>query len=240
MPIEYVDGRRFRAVLIAASARVRTARAELNRINVFPVPDGDTGTNLALTLESIVDRMRANRPTSFATAAAEAADAGIIGARGNCGMILSHFLLGLAQQSGSRARLNVAEFAAALRGAVDHLYAALDSPTEGTIVTVIRETAEEATAVATADFAVLTERLLHRARSALARTPDLLPALRVAGVVDAGAKGFVHLLEGAAACVRGEPVVGEASTDAAAGRGDAATLRPRPTPTGPPAAARAE
>lgn len=89
-------------------------RAELNRINVFPVPDGDTGTNFALTVASIAERMRVSRDDSVAVVAKEAAEAGILGARGNCGMILSHFLLGFSEGVGDRTRLSVPEFARAL------------------------------------------------------------------------------------------------------------------------------
>lgn len=207
MKIAYLDGPRLRRALIAACDYTRQCRAELNRINVFPVPDGDTGTNLALTVHCIADRLRGCRERSVDAVARKAADAGILGARGNCGMILSHFLLGFSTAIEGRSRLSAGDFAVALRSASDHLYRSLERPVEGTMLTVIRETADEAGRSATHDFTELLDRLLARARDALARTPDLLPALRVAGVVDAGAKGFVHLLEGIGALVRGEGVM---------------------------------
>src|SRR6185437_13391712 len=108
-----------------------------------PVPDGDTGTNFALTARSIADRLRAHTDPSLGAVAREAAEAGILGARGNCGMILSHYLLGFAESVGDRARLSVAELVRALRDAADHVYRALDRPVEGTIVTLMRELAEE-------------------------------------------------------------------------------------------------
>ncbi len=215
MPIAYLDGSRLRRALIAACEHARHCRAELNRINVFPVPDGDTGTNLALTVRSISDGLRAFRDRSAAAVAKQAAQAGILGARGNCGMILSHFLLGFSAAVDGRARLTAADFAAALRGAADHVYRSLERPVEGTILTVIRETADEAERSASSDFVELMERLVARARDALARTPELLPALRTAGVVDAGAKGFVHLLEGVVALVRGEPAAAAPAEDEA-------------------------
>jgi len=207
MKIGYLDGPRLRRALIAAFDHVQRRRAELNRINVFPVPDGDTGTNLALTVSTIADRLRASDHAAIGEVAQVAADAGVVGARGNCGMILSHFLLGFAQELKDRARVSVAEFGEALRGAVEHVYAALERPVEGTIVTVMREAAEEAQTSRTTDFAELMENLLGRSRDALARTPEQLPALRKAGVVDAGGKGFVHLLEGIAAYIHGDPLV---------------------------------
>ena len=190
---------------MAACDFVQARRAELNRINVFPVPDGDTGTNLALTASAIADRLRPLRSRSLAVVAGEAADAAILGARGNCGMILSHFLLGFSDGLGGRAKVQAREFTAALAHAVEHVYRSLEKPVEGTIITVMRATAEEALTAKTLDFADLLESLLAKAKEALDRTPDLLPALRAAGVVDAGAKGFVHLLEGAHAYVDGDP-----------------------------------
>lgn len=207
MKIRYLDGRRLRRSLVAGCDFVQQSRAELNRINVYPVPDGDTGTNLALTASAIADRLRHSRETDISVVAREAADAAILGARGNCGMILSHFLLGFSDQVRSRPRLSPTEFSLALDGAVQHVYRSLEKPVEGTIVTVMRATAEEAKRSRLADFSDLVETLLERAKDALARTPDLLPQLRAAGVVDAGAKGFVHILEGIVSFMHGDPFV---------------------------------
>lgn len=207
MAIHYLDGARLRTALVAGCDFVQHRRAELNRINVFPVPDGDTGTNLALTAAAIAERLRSSRARSIALVARDASEAAVLGARGNCGMILSHFLLGFSNSVSDRRRLDANEFAQALRDAVRHVYDALENPVEGTIITVMREVAEEACHNATKDFGDLVELMLVRAQEALARTPDLLPALRSAGVVDAGAKGFVAMMEGISALVRGEPFV---------------------------------
>jgi len=207
MKIRYLDGPRLRRGLVAGCDYVQHRRIELNRINVFPVPDGDTGTNLALTASAIADRLRTVESSAVSVVAEEAADAAILGARGNCGMILSHFLLGLSERLSSQVRVNATQFAQAMHGAVDHVYHSLDRPVEGTILTVMRAAAEEAVRVADSiDFTEMLESVLARARQALDRTPDLLPALKSAGVVDAGAKGFVHLLEGVSHYVRGEPI----------------------------------
>jgi DegV family protein with EDD domain len=222
MRIQYIDGDRLRRALLAGCEYVQLQRTELNRINVFPVPDGDTGTNLALTASSIAERLRNTRARSVGAVAHEAAEAGILGARGNCGMILSHFLLGFSESAGSSDRMDVPQFARALQDAVEHVYRALEKPVEGTIVTVMRETAEHAQSSRSADFAELIEDLLERAQESLARTPDLLPALRAAGVVDAGAKGFVHILEGVCAYVEGTPFVTLAGTPDFAGEAPAA------------------
>jgi uncharacterized protein len=215
MRIQYLDGPRLRRALVAGCDFVQARRAELNRINVFPVPDGDTGTNLALTASAIADRLRPSRSRSLAVVAGEAADAAILGARGNCGMILSHFLLGFSDGIGGRARVQAREFTSALAHAVEHVYRSLEKPVEGTIITVMRATAEEALTAKTLDFADLLESLLAKAKEALERTPDLLPALRAAGVVDAGAKGFVHLLEGAQSYLDGDPFEAGAAFSAA-------------------------
>lgn len=205
--IGYLDGARLRRALLAACAHARHSKAELNRINVFPVPDGDTGTNLALTLGSVADELKRNTDRDVGGVARAAAEAGVLGARGNCGMILSHWLIGLAEGLREKKRVQVADLKGALRHAADHLYASLEKPVEGTMLTVMRETAEEAEQCSTSDFADLHRRILGRARDALARTPDLLPALRTAGVVDAGAKGFVQWLEGIAALIDGDPIL---------------------------------
>jgi hypothetical protein len=212
MKIRYLDGRRLRRSLVAGCDFVQQRRSELNRINVFPVPDGDTGTNLALTASAISDALRRSRETRVSVVAEQAADAAILGARGNCGMILSHFLLGFSQNMRTKSAVCTREFTAALGSAVDHVYRSLERPVEGTILTVMRATAEEAHTSQITDFAELLERLLNRAKDALAHTPDLLPVLRQAGVVDAGAKGFVHMLEGIVSYMHGDPFTALKST----------------------------
>lgn len=174
---------------------------------MFPVPDGDTGTNLALTVRAIADKLRVNTDRSVSDVAREAAEAAVLGARGNCGMMLSHFLLGFSAQVGDRARLTTVEFGEALMGAVEHLYGALEKPVEGTILTVMRDTADAAGDSGLPDFAPLVDHMVDSARTSLARTPDLLPVLSKAGVVDAGAKGFVSMLEGVLLFMNGDPIV---------------------------------
>jgi uncharacterized protein len=205
MRIEYLDGVRLRRALVAGCDFVQQQRSELNRINVFPVPDGDTGTNLALTASSISDTLRGMQEPRLDVTARAAADAAIMGARGNCGMILSHFLLGFSDAVAGADRLRAPAFAEALTTSAEHVYRSLERPVEGTIISIMREVAEEAKAARTRDFADLLEVLLLRARDACRRTPDSLPVLRQAGVVDAGALGFVHILEGVGAYVHGEP-----------------------------------
>ena len=211
MQIRYLDGPRLRRSLIAACDYAQGYREELNRINVFPVPDGDTGTNLALTVRAIADHLRAGDARGVAEVAHEAAQAAVLGARGNCGMILSHFLLGFADDLSGLERIDTGRFATALNAGAVNLQEALETPVEGTILTVMRDTAEAAAASGDPDFVPLLELLLQEARGSLARTPDLLPVLKKAGVVDAGAKGFVSLLEGVLLFMNGDPLVSLAS-----------------------------
>ena len=205
--IAYLDGPRLRRSLVAACEYTRQQRQELNRINVFPVPDGDTGTNLALTVQAISDRLQRNRDRDVSAVADDAAEAALLGARGNSGMMLSHFLLGFAQHLKGRRRIGTRDFAGALGGGIDNLYGALDNPVEGTILTVIRETAETARETPATDFVPFVDRLVDAARESLERTPSLLPVLKAAGVVDAGGRGFVHMLEGVLLLINGDPIV---------------------------------
>lgn len=203
MSITYLDGPRFKRAMLAACRHGQRVKGELNRINVFPVPDGDTGTNLALTLRSIAERLSRVGDRRVDRVAAAVAEGAVLGARGNCGMMLSHFLLGLSRDLDGTERVDTERFGGAFWAGAQTLENALDDPVEGTIVTVIRESAQEARDARTGDFAALMRTVRERAAHALARTPDLLPVLREAGVVDAGGKGFVSLLEGIVRLIEG-------------------------------------
>jgi DegV family protein with EDD domain len=195
--IAYVDGPRLRRSLLAAADWVAAGRDELNRINVFPVPDGDTGTNMCLTLRAVAHALRELGNAPLPQVTATMAQASIRGARGNSGLMLSQFLLGLQEGLGPRLTASTADLALAIRTGFDRLQGSLDEPVEGTILTVARETAQEAErAAGERDVRVFVRRLVARAETALARTPELLQVLKQAGVVDAGAKGFVRFLDG--------------------------------------------
>lgn len=204
MRIAYLDGPRLRRSLLAACEYIQRQRRELNRINVFPVPDGDTGTNLSLTVQAIADHLRKNTDRDLDLVAQEVAQAAVLGARGNAGMMLSHFLLGFAAQTRGKARICAREFGAALHAGADRLHTALERPVEGTILTVIRDTAMAAAEARAHDFQQLMSYLVERARASLEQTPELLPVLKKAGVVDAGGKGFVNLLEGVVHYIQGD------------------------------------
>ncbi len=172
---------------------------------MFPVPDGDTGTNLALTFRGMAEAVDGLEDLSVARMASRLANAGVLAARGNSGMMMSHFFLGFAEGLDGRERAGPEELAQAVRRASDSLYQAVDEPREGTILTVVRESAEEVERYSgrAPNLEKLAERMLQAARESLARTPELLPVLREANVVDAGAQGWVHFVEGMVALIDG-------------------------------------
>lgn len=195
--IAYLDGPRLRRAILAACRQGQRVKAELNRINVFPVPDGDTGTNLAITLDAIASDLAAMHERRADRVAAAVARSAVLGARGNCGMMLSQFLLGFAKGVEGRTRLSPGEFGSAFVSGARSLDRSVERPVEGTILTVVRESAAEASSGEGADdLSEVLARTLEVARESLARTPELLPVLSQAGVVDAGAKGFVEMLSG--------------------------------------------
>ena len=197
--IGYLDGRRLRRSLLAAAAWVVAGRDELNRINVYPVPDGDTGTNFSHTVRSIADALhRLGDAPELPDVTRTAAEASVKGARGNSGMMLSHFLLGFSEGIGQRMQVRTQELAAAIRRGFERLQEALEKPVEGTILSVAREAARGAERGASehTDIVPMLRTTLAHADEALQRTPEQLPVLKEAGVVDAGGKGFVRLLEG--------------------------------------------
>ena len=207
--IAYVDGPRLARSVYAAADWVTAGRDEINRLNVFPVPDGDTGTNFSLTLRSVADACRALGDASLGETARTMARGAVLGARGNSGMMLAHFLLGFAESLGDRASATARDIAAAVRRGSDTLYSALDEPREGTILTVAREAAAAAERAATdsPDISEFMRRMLAEGEQSLARTPELLAVLREAGVVDAGGKGFVRMLEGVVRFIEGDPIL---------------------------------
>ncbi len=221
MQIGYLDGPRLRRSLIAACEYAQRQRAELNRINVFPVPDGDTGTNLAMTVRAVADHLRPVTARSVSAVAPGSAPAGALGARGDSGMMLSHFLLGFSEAVDGRERISTAEFGGALGSGVEKLYDSLDDPVEGTILTVMRDVATAARESKAADFVPLVRHVVEHARDSLSRTPEQLPVLKKAGVVDAGAKGFVSMLEGVLLFVQGVSLAGDSEAEGtAAAEGD--------------------
>lgn len=186
---------------------LRSHQDELNRLNVYPVPDGDTGTNMTLTLESVVNELQSAEDMSEVCQAV--AHGSLMGARGNSGVILSQVLRGLADTFRDLPAAGAADFATGLRRASDAAYEAVMRPVEGTILTVVRAAAEAAEQARDAGEQALEGMLdtaLLAARDAVVHTPDLLPVLKEAGVVDAGGRGFTLLLDALLEVVAGRPI----------------------------------
>ncbi len=198
MKITYVNGTRLKLALLAGARRLSENVAFLNRINVFPVPDGDTGTNMAGTVQAMAAALSSTPALSLADTARTAADSALMGAKGNSGAILAQFFQGLAEELEREARLTTRAFAEAVGKAVTRTYGALSKPREGTLLTVLKDWGQAVHRVSerTDDFLELLRTTVHDARASLERTRDMLPELKKAGVVDAGALGWVHILEG--------------------------------------------
>ena len=206
--LEQLGADDLRRALLGYRDALATHRDAINRLNVYPVPDGDTGTNMALTLESVVAELDGAGPDMAATCKA-ISHGSLMGARGNSGVILSQVLRGLADVRGESEQCDTATFVRALRSAADAAYGAVMRPVEGTILTVVRESAEAAVLHADGDGATLVS-VLDAARVAggesLERTPELLPVLADAGVVDAGGAGYLLLLDVLLQLADGRPV----------------------------------
>jgi fatty acid kinase len=188
------------------AAALEASRRRIDDLNVYPVPDGDTGTNLALTVRAVKEALEQLDEHDRERLAREVARAALMGARGNSGVILSQIVRGFAEVIGQTDTIDSPTLARAFRSASDAAYRAVRKPVEGTMLTVIRELAEEAEARSTPDLPVseLLRALVQRGEDALARTPQYLEILREAGVVDAGGAGLVELVRGLTAAVTGE------------------------------------
>lgn len=195
-------GKLFKASLIWLEENHRT----VNALNVFPVPDGDTGTNMLLTMRAAHQRITDSEENHLGKVAHELAQGALMGARGNSGVILSQIYRGLARSLSGKEVGSAEDIAAAFEEASETAYKGVMRPVEGTILTVVREGSEEARDAAekSSDLRFLLERVLERCQQVLERTPEMLSELKQAGVVDAGGMGFVLILEGMLRYVEGQ------------------------------------
>jgi DAK2 domain fusion protein YloV len=205
------DGRMLLQALSSARDQLVAHRGHLNSLNVFPVPDGDTGTNMAMTMRAAfeeAEKLSSEDRTQVGLVARRIEIGALMGARGNSGVILSQIFRGFANEIANRSEIDGHDFARALSSASDMAYKAVLEPVEGTMLTVIRVAAEQAAGVTerTPSIPDVTAAALRGAETALARTPELLDKLRLAGVVDAGGQGIVYLLQGIDRFARGEPL----------------------------------
>ncbi|MEW5934795.1 MAG: DAK2 domain-containing protein, partial [Bacillota bacterium] len=201
-----IGGWDLRRMIGLATRYLERYRAEVDQLNVFPVPDGDTGTNLLLTMRSAQAEMERVSSSSLAEMSNALARGSLLGARGNSGVILSQIFRGLARTFEGKGEADGLDLGLALQEGVQAAYRAVVRPVEGTILTVAREAARRAVEVGrrTRDAVAVLREAWAGARETLGRTPDLLPVLKKAGVVDAGGQGLVYILEGLLAALVGE------------------------------------
>jgi DAK2 domain fusion protein YloV len=203
--LDVLDASAVRRWCQAAAESMAAHRDEIDDLNVFPIPDGDTGTNLELTLRSAAEAVAADRSAATGEVLRAMARGAVLGARGNSGVIVAQVLCGLADALDGQDEADGRAVVAGLRQASDLAYAAVAEPVEGTVLSVIRSCAEAAEAVTEPTLPTVLSAILAAAEEALRRTPEQLEVLARAGVVDAGGRGLVVLLAELAAVVTGEP-----------------------------------
>jgi DAK2 domain fusion protein YloV len=204
--IESINGQELKEMFATATNWLEKNASDIDALNVFPVPDGDTGTNMLLTMRSSVEEAYQTNDTSAATIVQAMAQGALMGARGNSGVILSQIWRGLAQGLQGKKSFTGKELAAAFQQASKMAYKGISNPVEGTILTVIKDAAAAAQAKAknNGDLISVMEAAVDAANESVANTPTLLPVLKDAGVVDAGGQGLFTILDGALRYLRGE------------------------------------
>ena len=208
-----ITGQTLRDAILSGANNIANQRVRVDELNVFPVPDGDTGTNMSMTIGAARAELEAMPDScTVAEASKTAASAMLRGARGNSGVITSLLFRGFSKALKDKTEASSADLAAALQQGVEAAYKAVMKPTEGTILTVSRLAAEKAAECTELDVPAMWDATLHAGQAALDDTPNLLPVLKKAGVVDAGGKGYLIILEGMLRALRGEPVPEVADT----------------------------
>ena len=204
-----INGALFKQMILHGAAAITAQKQAINDLNVFPVPDGDTGTNMSMTIATAVTELKKNSPATVEQAASITASALLRGARGNSGVILSLLFRGLSKALKGHETADAATYAAAMQEGVSAAYKAVMKPAEGTVLTVSRLAAKRAADVAAegeTDIERVLEESIREGYEALAQTTDMNPVLKKAGVVDAGGKGYLLILEGMLAEMRDEPM----------------------------------
>jgi uncharacterized protein len=206
--IRTLDGRRFAEMVFQGAAHLSNNAKAVDALNVFPVPDGDTGTNMNLSMTSGAKEVRNNLSDHIGKVAGALSKGLLMGARGNSGVILSQLFRGFAKAVETKKEINSVEFAAALEAGVNTAYKAVMKPVEGTILTVAKDAARRAVEVAKKerDITIVMEEVVKEAKASLRRTPELLPVLKEVGVVDSGGQGLVYVYEGFLSGLKGENI----------------------------------
>uniref|UniRef100_UPI003FEDD345 DAK2 domain-containing protein n=1 Tax=Dysosmobacter welbionis TaxID=2093857 RepID=UPI003FEDD345 len=224
---EQITGALFKRMVLHGAAVITAQKQAINDLNVFPVPDGDTGTNMSMTIGTAVTELRKSEPATVEQAASVTASALLRGARGNSGVILSLLFRGLSKALKGRETADAAAFAAAMQEGVSAAYKAVMKPAEGTVLTVSRLAAKQAVDTAAAgetDLERVLEDAIRVGYAALAQTTEMNPVLKMAGVVDAGGKGYLLILDGMLAELRGEPMPETEAGESREEKADFATM----------------
>ena len=223
---EQITGALFKRMVLHGAAVITAQKQAINDLNVFPVPDGDTGTNMSMTIGTAVTELRKSEPATVEQAASVTASALLRGARGNSGVILSLLFRGLSKALKGRETADAAAFAAAMQEGVSAAYKAVMKPAEGTILTVSRLAARRAAEAAREDRSVefVLDEAIKEGHIALADTVNQNPVLKKAGVVDAGGKGYLLILDGMLAELRGEPMPETEAGESREEKADFATM----------------
>ena len=203
-----IDGQGLKTLLEAGMIWLKTNQQTVNSLNVFPVPDGDTGTNMVLTMQAAFDEIANSGETNVGQLAHSIARGALMGARGNSGVILSQIWRGFARALDEQAAMDVDNLTGALKEAETTAYKGVVRPVEGTILTVIKDiaTQAEASAQRTTSFTEILGDIVEAGHASVERTPDLLPILKQAGVVDSGGKGLFFIFEGMWRFINGDPL----------------------------------
>ena len=224
---EQITGALFKRMVLHGAAVITAQKQAINDLNVFPVPDGDTGTNMSMTIGTAVTELRKSEPATVEQAASVTASALLRGARGNSGVILSLLFRGLSKALKGRETADAAAFAAAMQEGVSAAYKAVMKPAEGTVLTVSRLAAKQAVDTAAAgetDLERVLEDAIRVGYATLSQTTEMNPVLKKAGVVDAGGKGYLLILDGMLAELRGEPMPETEAGESREEKADFATM----------------
>lgn len=209
--IQCIDGKQFRDMFVSGANNLQNNKDLVDKLNVFPVPDGDTGTNMSLTISYAIKELPKVENDDITDIGKALSKGSLMGARGNSGVILSQIIRGIAKSIEGKETLDVVDLANALKNGSDTAYKAVIKPIEGTILTVVRESGEYAVKVANKDMDMIEflELIVKKANESLEKTPELLKALKEAGVVDSGGKGLVLIYEGMLSSLKGNDIKSE-------------------------------
>ncbi|GAB3069799.1 DAK2 domain-containing protein [Salinicoccus sesuvii] len=213
--MDKIDGRMFRNMILSGAENLRQHAEYVDSLNVFPVPDGDTGTNMNLSMTSGADEVADKEDVHIGTVGKHFSKGLLMGARGNSGVILSQLFRGFSKSIEEKEEIAASDFAAALNAGVKTAYKAVMKPVEGTILTVAKDSANKIEEIGGSESSIIMvmEAVIKEAKASLERTPELLPVLKEVGVVDSGGQGLVYVYEGFLSALKGEPIETTEKTD---------------------------